>query len=584
MKHKNREAHRGSLMPEEPNELMGFLDAYCNHLAEQGRNHHQILRYKNPNYQLVQFLASVGIKKPKEVTEEHLKAFQQFLYDDRDFAHGTIMTFMRCIALFFSYLIEIGKLDKNIARGVEIFPKPTPQKQHAHFYTFEEIIIRYLRSQEKYVSFAHLNNVEKHIRGFFKYLRSNEIGSVYPVTEAVILKYREFLWSEFVNDRKDYLVVRSQVNRLRVVVRLFRYLTKEGILKSNPTLNLSWEDYYKGISEKAKSMPKKTDPAVELSELEKLNLKFLEYQRALGKEGKTLKLYKKNVEIFFDFLAQRGIENISQVNKRHLLEYYTYICNYVGVRGKPASSGYKSQILWSMRLFFRFLTRFDYVAKDPSLDLEGIKEQRGLPRTCMNEKEVFELIARPSSYSDPLMLRDRAMMELLFSTGIRSNELCNLNIEDVDGKEGMVRVNFPKGGAGYQRVVPIGKVALETLEQYLKEGRTAIESSDVKALFLSYTGRRIDTEGVLNTVKKYAHQCGFRKNITPHSFRVTCATLMLKNGADIRYVQEQLGHKRITSTQVYTRLAPKDLKGIHRKCHPRERKVLSAAKGASFAK
>lgn len=568
---------KGLINDHNSNELMRLLDVYCEHLAIKGRSHHSILTSRNPNHQLVKYLVALGISKPKSVTEEHLRGFQQFLYNDRDFKESTVRTFMRHVALFFSFVIQQGELVKNVARGVEIVPKVVVKKQQVYHYTFDEILTRYLRNQEKYVSYAYLNSVQKHLRGFIKYLRSNEIKSIYPVTEAVLLRYREFLWDEFEDFSKDGLVVRSQINRLRIVVCLFKYLTKEGILIENPALNLSWEEYYKEIKVRAENLPKKPSPKIVLSALDKLNLKFLEYQQAIGKDAKTLKLYKKGIEIFFEFLNQQGIKNVSQVNKRHLLEYYTHVCNYVGVRGNPVSSGYKNQILWAMKLFFRFLTRFDYIAKDISLDLEGIKEKRGLPRTCMNEREVFGLIAKPATGHDPLLLRDKAMMGLLFSTGLRSNELCSLDIEDIDSKDGLVRVNNPKGGAEYQRVIPIGNEAIEYISTYLKDGRPAIENGDSKALFLSYTGRRIDTEAVLNVVKKHSHQCGFRKKITPHSFRVTCGTLMLKNGADIRYVQEQLGHKRITSTQIYTRLVPKDLKGAHKKFHPWEKKLTRAA-------
>jgi integrase/recombinase XerD len=117
----------------------------------------------------------------------------------------------------------------------------------------------------------------------------------------------------------------------------------------------------------------------------------------------------------------------------------------------------------------------------------------------------------------------------------------------------------------------------------LNDARPQLEDGDGKALFISYSGKRLKKGAVLNLVKKYVHECGFRKNITVHSFRVTCATLMLKNGADIRYVQEQLGHKRITSTQLYTRLMPVDLKAVHQRCHPRERKALPALPAPTVA-
>lgn len=147
----------------------------------------------------------------------------------------------------------------------------------------------------------------------------------------------------------------------------------------------------------------------------------------------------------------------------------------------------------------------------------------------------------------------------------------------------MVRINHPKGGNNHQRVIPIGRVALDYLNEYIAKSRPYLENGHPEVLFLSYSGKRINTEAVLNIVKKYAFKCGFRKNITPHSFRVTCATLMLRHKAGLRYVQEQLGHKDITSTQLYTRLTPLDLKSVHHKTHPRERKITPSKKDALSA-
>lgn len=558
---------------ENKNLLDELLDAYGEYLTNQGKSRISVLTYQNPNKKLIRFLKEKNIIRPKEITQEHLKEFQLFLYQERDFARGTVDTFMKHIKLFFDFLISIKKLKENLARKTETLPKPeTPQQQLTHFYLFDEVQRRYLADQEKWVSFAYLNHVEKHLKGFFKYLRANEIKSVYAVTESSLIKYREFLWDEFVQNKAEALAVKSQIDRLRCAVRVFRYLVNEGILKDNPAKNIDWEKHYKDIQEKAKTLPSQPEPVKELTALDKINLKFLDYQKTIGKDERTICTYKKSIEVFFDFLKTKGIENLSQVNKRLLLDYYGYLSNYVGVRGKPASAHYKAHMLWSMKLFFRFLVRFDYLPKDPSADLETIKEERGLPHSFMNEEEVEKLLDQPRLNHNPLILRDKAIMELLFSTGIRSNELCQLNLEDIDQQQEMVRINSPKGGSNYQRVIPVGKVALDYIKLYLKDSRTKLENGDPKALFLSYSGRRINTEAVLNLVKKYAFECGFRKNITTHSFRVSCATLMLKNGADIRYVQEQLGHKKITSTQVYTRLTPLDLKSIHQRCHPREKK------------
>lgn len=541
-------------------------------MSHQGKSRQSVLTYQNPNKQLIKLLLGKGIFEPKKITEEHLKDYQIYLFEERDFAPSSVATFMKHVRLFFEYLIGKGELQTNIARDIKVLPKPElPKEQLSHFYTYDEIMRRYLGNQKRWISFSYMNMVKKHLRGFIKYLKSNEVKSVYAVTESALLKYRDFLWDDYVHYRKDSLVARSQIERLRCVVRLFRYLCKEGILNDNPARKLDWEHYYKGIIEKAKTLPQKPAERNNLTEFGKLKLKFIEYEAAKGKSRKTIKQYRKAVEVFFEYLDEKGVSNLAQVSKRLISDYFIHLCNYVGVRGEPASNAYKNHLLWGMRLFFRFLVRSDELAKDPTVDLESIKEDRGLPTAYMNEKEVFELIGTPRLNHDPLPYRDKAILEVFFSTAIRCNELASLNLDDIDYQHEMLRVNNPKGGAGYQRIVPIDGATLETVKLYLAKSRPVIENGEPKALFLSYRGQRLHNDSILNIVKKYVFQCGFRKNITTHSLRVTCATLLHKNGADIRYIQEQLGHKRITSTQIYTRLMPLDLKAVHRRCHPREK-------------
>ena len=537
-----------------------LLGSYKEHLTKQERSRASVLTYLNPVRKLIAFAEGKELSKPKEVTPEVLLEFQRFYLEKRDFKVETVSLYLLFIRLFFDYLISVDALKENPANGIEILQKSNPpEKQLAHFYTFEEILRRYIGDQKEWVSFHYANQLEKHLKGFFKFLIAQDIKSVYSVTESTLIKYRDYLWDEFVQLKPDALVVKSQIHRLRALVRLFRYLYKDGILKEDPAKNLGWEEYYKELIERAKSLPERPQLQEDLTEMEKLKEKFVDYELGRGKSKGSCDRYRKSLTIFFDYLEGRGVENLAQVSKRLLLDYYVYLCRYIGVRGSPASNGYKASLLFGMRLFFRFLVRFDYLAKDPSTDLEGIPYQDGLPRTYMNEKEIFELLERPKLNGDPLTIRDKAIMEVLFSTGIRSSELSFLNIEDIDQSQGLIRVNRPKGGAGQQRVIPIGKTALEYLNLYLTQARPRLENGDPKALFISYTGNRLDNCSILALVKKYVFQCGFRKPITTHSFRVTCATLMLKNGADIRYVQEQLGHRKITSTQVYTRLTPLDL-------------------------
>ena len=436
------------------NLLWKCFENYLTHLASQGKKRASMHNFRNPTRQLIKFLMEKGITEPEVLCVRDIEEFQIFLYTERDFSYRSVVVYIKDIRLFINYLSDECSLNMDLVDGICVLPKfEIGIKQQSRFYTFDEILVRYLAYQKKWVSYGHLNNIQKHLKGFIKYLKVNEVKSVYAISASMLIKYRDYLWEEFVNYSDSSLVVRSQKERLQCVVRLFRYLCREGILKENPAVNLGWEQYYKDIIEKAKQLPEKQKEENDLTEFERFKTEFLDYQRARGKSKSTIAIYRKGIEVFFDFMDKNGIANIAQVDKKHILKYFTNLCNYVGVRGLPASNAYKNHILWAMKIFFRFLVRFDYLAKDPSLDLESIKEERGLPRTCLNKKEVFELLDKPELNNDPLSCRDKAIMELLFSTGMRSNELCSLNIEDIDYHQEMVRINNPKGGKSYQRVV-----------------------------------------------------------------------------------------------------------------------------------
>lgn len=452
----------------------------------------------------------------------------------------------------------------------EFFPPfELPRRQFRHHYTFEDAIRRYSCDQKKKVSYGYLNAIQSHLKGFVKYLTDNENKSFYSVRGNTLVQYRDFLWKELVEGREGSLGVKGQIERLRCVLRFFHYLYDEGILSYDLTRNLNWEDYYKTITQESKSLPPKLIEKIELTELDELKLKFLEYASGRGFSQGTVKWYKKGIEVFYDFIGSKDISTLVQVDKRIMWEFYGYVCNYKGERGNPASNGYKNRILVAVKWFFRFLLRFEILHDDPRVDWERFQEKGGLSFTCMNKKETITLLDAPLLSRERLKLRDKAILEMLYSTGLRSNELRSLDIEDIDYEQEMVHVRSPKGGAKYQRVIPIGKTALEYLGLYLKEERPRIDLEDSQALFLSFWGKRLRKDGILDIVKKYVFLCGLRKKITTHSLRVTCATDMLRKGADIRYVQEHLGHERLTSTQIYTRVSVKDLKRVHKRYHPR---------------
>jgi len=538
-------------------------------LGQKGKGKGYIDSYMSPVGQLIRFVAQRLIFYPHQVTRELLAEYQLALYEERDFKFDTVRIYSYRIKEFLRYLNNKGI---DIVKDFDILPKPKPKDERLkRYYTFEDLLTRYLAVQRKWLSYGYSNNIQKHLRAFSKYLRTQGIKNVYSVTEAIILKYRDFLREEYKEGRDSAIVIESQIDRLGVIGNFFKFLYRERIIEKIPAFNIDWKAYFNKIREEAKSLPKPARYKDWVPEsLKELMQKFADYERIVGKSPKTISSHRKTLRVFFDFLDSKGMTSIDQVTKRTILDYYTYLINYKGARGKGVSSSTRALLLLSTKTFFKFLARFDYIQKDPTQDIEPIKEEKALPRDYMSEKEMFRVLEKPN-INDSLGLRDKSVMEVFFSTGIRKNELCQLNLNDIDYHEGMLRVNHPKGGPNYQRIIPIGDIALSYVKQYIQKSRPNLENGhDTQALFLSYKGNRLDKDTPLAIAKKYSFQAGIRKNITPHSFRVSCATSMLKNKAGLRHVQEQLGHRRITSTQIYTRLCPLDLKEVHKRCHPRE--------------
>src|SRR5262245_28268647 len=238
--------------------LEEIYEAYLERLTAQGKPRAAIRNFRNPTRKFIRFMKERGLTEANQITETVLDEFQSWLYVDRGFSYWSVVAYMRDIRFFFDFLVEIGQMQINLLKDRRTMPQPAvPTKQQSHYYTYEEIEKRYLNYQNEWVTFCYLKNERKHLKGFIKYLRSNELKSFYVVTEKTLLNYREFLWNEFVHARKDGLVVRSQKERLCSAVRLFNYLEKEGILKDNPAGRIDWRSYYKEIYEKAKKLPKR---------------------------------------------------------------------------------------------------------------------------------------------------------------------------------------------------------------------------------------------------------------------------------------------------------------------------------------
>lgn len=272
---------------------------------------------------------------------------------------------------------------------------------------------------------------------------------------------------------------------------------------------------------------------------------------------------------FFDYLAGRHVSGIDAISKGIILDYQTELYHTINKRGRPNSVTYQNSMISAVKGFMRFLKERDYIARDPSLDIPYAKLPKTLPRGILTNTEARRIINTPDT-TCTLGYRDRTIMEVLYTTGIRKQELNNLGLTDVDYHDGFLRIDQGKGRK--DRIVPLGRIACRYLENYIKSVRPElIKDPYNNALFLSTRGNRLSKNIVWEMVKKYAKKAKIKKNISPHTFRHTCATVMLRNKADIRAVQELLGHESLESTQIYTRVTIGDLKEVHRRCHPREK-------------
>lgn len=296
--------------------------------------------------------------------------------------------------------------------------------------------------------------------------------------------------------------------------------------------------------------------------VESLIQEFIDYLgHEKGLANNTLESYSRDLKQYYRFLsgdspAPPSLQNASQST---IVAYLMYLRK----QGKAAAT--IARRLAALKAFYQFLVKENYVAEDPTDDLSSPKLERKLPKVLTVE-EVERLLAQPDT-QNPVGKRDKAMLELLYATGIRVSELVNLNVSDVYLREGFIRC---MGKGSKERVVPLGEIAISALRPYLDGARTrVIADPKEKAVFVNHHGKRLTRQGFWKIVKKYASLAQIRKEITPHTLRHSFATHLLENGADIRAVQEMLGHADISTTQIYTHVTKDRLKDVYAKSHPR---------------
>lgn len=291
-------------------------------------------------------------------------------------------------------------------------------------------------------------------------------------------------------------------------------------------------------------------------------LSFLAVER--GRAPASLAAYRRDLASYEAFLTGRGVA-LSEVTPRVLEDYLAFLA----ASGLAASS--RARALAAVRGLHRFCQDERGVAGDPSEDVERPRVPSGLPK-ALSEEEVAVLLAGPAG-DGPRALRDRAVLELLYSSGLRISELAGLSLGDVDPEEGLVVV---VGKGDKQRLVPVGRHALGALAAWLGEGGRprwarsgARRRADADALFLSARGRRLSRQAGWVIVREAALRAGLADKVSPHVLRHSFATHLLDHGADIRVVQELLGHASITTTQLYTKVSSERLRRAYLEAHPR---------------
>jgi integrase/recombinase XerD len=269
---------------------------------------------------------------------------------------------------------------------------------------------------------------------------------------------------------------------------------------------------------------------------------------------------------FIDWLAERGVLRAQDVTRPMLERYQRVLFHHRKQDGQPLSFAGQHVRLTTIQGFFKWLCRKYYITANPAADLELPKVEKRLPRQVLTAHEAEQILSQPD-LATPVGIRDRAILEILYSTGMRRKELTGLRLYDLDLERGTVMIREGKGKK--DRLLPIGQRAAAWLNKYLEEARSKlVVEPDEREIFLCVSGRGL-TPGVLgNVVHEYVQRSGIGKVGSCHLFRHAMATLMLENGADLRYVQQMLGHARLNTTEIYTHITIQKLIEVHRQTHP----------------
>jgi integrase/recombinase XerD len=294
--------------------------------------------------------------------------------------------------------------------------------------------------------------------------------------------------------------------------------------------------------------------------MENLIDQFLDYLSVeRGLSGNTIESYSRDLRKYADFLKKRGIKSVNESSRKDITSFM------LKLKDSGLSANSISRNLVAIKVFYKFLTRERFIKDDPAAVLDSPKLWKKLP-DVLTLNEVEKILAAPDN-KDPRQIRDKAALELMYATGMRVSEIINLKTEGINKDLGIVRC---LGKGQKERIVPVGKSAMKAMDFYLQKARSRLLKNKTSPyLFVTQQGRKMSRINFWKLIKKYTKLCRINKKITPHTLRHSFATHLLERGADLRVVQELLGHANISTTQIYTHINKDRLKSIHAKFHPR---------------
>jgi len=297
-----------------------------------------------------------------------------------------------------------------------------------------------------------------------------------------------------------------------------------------------------------------------------LIMQFIDWMRIRGFASATLENREKYLRWFAQWLDVRGISRPNEVTRPVLERYQRYLYHYRKKDGMPLAFTSQTHHLLPIQAFFRWLARNNHILSNPASDLELPRAIKKIPRVVLSVSEVEQVFSQ-INLDEPLGLRDRAIFEVFYSTGIRRGELSNLKLYDVDVARGVLLIREGKGAK--DRTVPIGERALAWLDKYQREVRPLlVVMPDEGFIFLTADGKPIAPDTLTEMGRDYINTANIGKKGSCHIFRHSMATLMLENGADIRFIQQMLGHSNLNTTEIYTHVSIRKLQEIFKATHP----------------